>query len=48
MTGVPFLIATLVMFVYLDRFVIPREETYLKAEFGEIYTDYCAQTRRWL
>ena len=46
--SVPFLIATLVMFVYLDRFVIPREETYLKAEFGEIYTDYCAQTRRWL
>ena len=46
--SIPFLIATLVMFFYLDRFVIPREEAYLRAEFGKAFTDYCARTRRWL
>jgi protein-S-isoprenylcysteine O-methyltransferase Ste14 len=46
--SLPFLLAFLIMFVYLDRFVIPREEAYLVAAFGADYTDYCARVRRWL
>ena len=46
--SVPFLVATIVMFFHLDRYVIPREESYLRAEFGKTYADYCARVRRWL
>nr|WP_319391301.1 isoprenylcysteine carboxylmethyltransferase family protein [uncultured Cohaesibacter sp.] len=46
--SLPFLLAALIMFVYLDRFVIPREEAYLGAAFGAEYADYCARVRRWL
>jgi protein-S-isoprenylcysteine O-methyltransferase Ste14 len=30
------------------RFVIKREEITLRAQFGDLYTAYCRQTRRWL
>ncbi|WP_319497131.1 isoprenylcysteine carboxylmethyltransferase family protein [uncultured Cohaesibacter sp.] len=46
--SLPFLLAALIMFLYLDRFVIPREEAYLRAAFGADYADYCARVRRWL
>ena len=31
-----------------DRFIIAREERYLKARFGEAYARYCQRVRRWL
>lgn len=43
------LAATLpIFFIYLDRFVIPREEAYLTRKFGQTYTDYCAKVKRWV
>jgi protein-S-isoprenylcysteine O-methyltransferase Ste14 len=32
----------------VDRFVIPREERYLRAKFGETYVRYCSRVRRWI
>ncbi|MGQ0559943.1 MAG: methyltransferase family protein, partial [Sphingosinicella sp.] len=32
----------------VDRWVIPREEAYLKAKFGSAYADYCRRVGRWL
>jgi protein-S-isoprenylcysteine O-methyltransferase Ste14 len=32
----------------IDRFVIPREESYLERRFGDAYRDYCRRVRRWL
>lgn len=46
--AVPLLAAAVVMYLYLDRYVIVREEAYLARTFGEAYKDYCARTRRWL
>ncbi|SNY90463.1 Protein-S-isoprenylcysteine O-methyltransferase Ste14 [Cohaesibacter sp. ES.047] len=46
--SLPMLLAGLVMFVYLDRYVIRREEAYLITAFGESYRYYCHQVRRWL
>jgi protein-S-isoprenylcysteine O-methyltransferase Ste14 len=34
--------------VALDRLVIAREETYLRARFGEAYADYARRVRRWI
>jgi len=34
--------------VYLQRVVIPLEETRLRETFGPAYTDYCARVRRWI
>ena len=34
--------------VYLQRVVIPLEETRLRETFGPTYTDYCARVRRWI
>ena len=45
---VPFLASSLVMFLYLNSYVIPREEAYLKQRFGTVYLDYCARVRRWI
>lgn len=36
-----------VFFLYIDRYVIPREEAYLTRKFGAEYTDYCQKVRRW-
>jgi protein-S-isoprenylcysteine O-methyltransferase Ste14 len=32
----------------VDRWVIPREESYLRARFGAAYEDYCQRVGRWL
>jgi protein-S-isoprenylcysteine O-methyltransferase Ste14 len=34
--------------VYLQRVVIPLEETRLRETFGAAYTDYSARVRRWI
>lgn len=41
------LLLPIVLFV-LDRFVIPHEESILRAAFGAAYERYCARVRRWL
>ncbi len=33
---------------YLQRVVIPLEETRLRETFGSTYTAYCARVRRWI
>ena len=37
-----------VIVLLVDRFVIAREEVYLRTRFGADYDDFCARTRRWL
>lgn len=32
----------------VQAYVIAKEETYLEAKFGELYTDYTAKVRRWI
>lgn len=44
----PFLISAGLMFLYLNFYVIPREERYLSAAFNETYQAYCGKVRRWL
>jgi protein-S-isoprenylcysteine O-methyltransferase Ste14 len=39
------LIGVLVAF---ERVIVPREERYLRDEFGDLYDQYCQQVRRWL
>ena len=34
--------------IVIDRLVIAREEAYLEARFGQSYTDYKTQVRRWI
>jgi len=34
--------------VVIDRFVIAREEAYLRRRFGAEYEAYCQRVRRWL
>jgi len=46
--SIPMLLSAAVMFFYLDRYVIVREEAYLGRRFGETYQTYCATTRRWV
>lgn len=36
------------MFFYLDRYMVPREERYLRSRFGEAYDAYRRDVRRWL
>lgn len=35
-------------FAYLDRVQIPREEAFLRANFGQDYHAFCSRVRRWL
>ncbi len=42
------LLAVLPFGLYLNFFVVPREEAYLRRTFGEAYVAYCRQVRRWL
>lgn len=37
-----------IVLIVLDRFVIPQEESILRAAFGVAYERYCARVRRWL
>ena len=46
--SIPLLLGAGVMFLYLDRYVIPREEAYLTRTFGENYRAYRAKVRRWV
>jgi protein-S-isoprenylcysteine O-methyltransferase Ste14 len=46
--SVPLLLAALAMFLYLDWYVIAREERYLSRAFGAEYEAYCRKVRRWL
>lgn len=34
-------------FVYLDRVQIPREEAFLRGNFGQDYRVFCRRVRRW-
>jgi protein-S-isoprenylcysteine O-methyltransferase Ste14 len=34
--------------VVIDRFVISREEAYLRRRFGAAYDSYCRRVRRWI
>jgi len=46
--SVPMLAGAAVMFLYLDGYVIPREERYLARAFADAYAAYCRKVRRWL
>jgi len=41
------LLITLVLFLSLDFFLIPREEARLRARLGRDYDEYCARVARW-
>ena len=41
------LVITLVLFLSLDFFLIPREEARLRARLGRDYDEYCARVARW-
>jgi protein-S-isoprenylcysteine O-methyltransferase Ste14 len=38
----------IIVLIVFDKVIVPREEKYLSAEFGESYLQYCKQVRRWL
>ena len=44
----PILVSAVPMFLYLDSYVIAREEAYLGRTFGADYAAYCQSVRRWL
>jgi protein-S-isoprenylcysteine O-methyltransferase Ste14 len=46
--SLPIVLSSLAMFLFLDRYVIPREERHLKQRFGSEYEAYCRKVRRWL
>lgn len=46
--SLPVLLSAVPMFLYLDWFVIAREERYLSRTFGAEYETYCRKVRRWL
>jgi len=48
LSGLIPLLMTVVLVTILQRGVIVREERYLKAKFGAVYSDYSCRVRRWL
>jgi protein-S-isoprenylcysteine O-methyltransferase Ste14 len=46
--SLPMLLSAIPMFLYLDWYVIRREEKYLGRRFGVEYETYCQKVRRWL
>jgi protein-S-isoprenylcysteine O-methyltransferase Ste14 len=46
--ALPILLSAVVMFAYLNWYVVPREEAYLTRLFGDDYGTYSAKVRRWL
>ena len=46
--SLPMLLSAVPMFLYLDWYVIRREEKYLRRRFGVEYEIYCKNVRRWL
>lgn len=47
-SSLPGVVLSVVAVAIVDRFVVPREEGYLKRRFGEDYRTYCSHVRRWL
>jgi protein-S-isoprenylcysteine O-methyltransferase Ste14 len=43
-----FLLASLLVWSYLQFWVIPVEEHFLKERFGQTYMNYCNKTPRWV
>lgn len=41
-------LAALVAALATDRWIVPREESYLERRFGDAYRDYQRRVRRWL
>lgn len=39
--------STLLLWLYLERIVVPAEETFLQNELGDSYKKYCASVKRW-
>lgn len=48
MNSLPALVLLLPCLVVIDRFVVMREEHYLRARFGPAYLAYTQEVRRWL
>lgn len=46
--SLPMLLSAISMLLYLDWYVIRREEKYLRRRFGVEYEIYCKNVRRWL
>ena len=46
--SLPMLLSAVPMFLYLDWYVIRREEKYMRRRFGVEYEIYCKNVRRWL
>lgn len=42
------LMGALGMILFLNFYVIPKEEAYLRTKFGTTYTDYLKRVRRWI
>lgn len=42
------LVSSLLIMLYLESYVIPREEAYMARTYGKTYRDYCIKVRRWL
>ena len=41
-------LAALIFIVYISRFQIRPEERFLASRFGEAYSDYCNEVKRWV
>ena len=46
--SIPMVLSAVPMFLYLNWYVIRREEKYLVRAFGEEYEAYRRRVRRWL
>jgi protein-S-isoprenylcysteine O-methyltransferase Ste14 len=46
--SVAVLVLVPVAVILIDRFVIAKEEHYLRSTFGEAYDGYCQKVRRWI
>ena len=47
--GSSWMVATYIpLGIYLSRYVIPREEAYMRRAFGQSYQTYCNRVRRWI
>jgi protein-S-isoprenylcysteine O-methyltransferase Ste14 len=42
------IMSLLLLIIYIDRVVIPVEESRLREVFGKDYERYCTQVRRWI
>ena len=42
------LIGTILIFLYLNNYIISREEAYMTKKYGKDYESFCRRVRRWL